>query len=199
VIFPGNTSAFLHILALGTSIPMVMGCFLVRPIPLPSDVPAGLERGRGALPSAVTSTSALIDDSRTQLLAHESDWELDESEEQSYSRALSRSSHGATSADDLLIHHSHGQTDSDLPNVFGVELWKSGDFWLLFTILSIRKSSLPSSELYFIVCLPSLVSCVPKLILVAGTGLMCEYCFDTQLGNCLVADIRPSFPTYRHQ
>jgi hypothetical protein len=128
----------LHILALGTSLPMVMGCFLVRPIPLPSDIPAGLERGIGVLPSAVTSTSALIDDSRARQLIHESDWELDESEEQSSNRALSRSSRDATSADDLPIHRSRGGTDDGFPNVFGVELWKSGDFWLLFAILSIR-------------------------------------------------------------
>ncbi|TDL18446.1 MFS general substrate transporter [Rickenella mellea] len=34
--FPGDTSALLLLLALGTSFPMIMGFFLVRPIPLPS-------------------------------------------------------------------------------------------------------------------------------------------------------------------
>ncbi|GJE99445.1 MFS general substrate transporter [Phanerochaete sordida] len=35
VIFPGNTSEFLLVLAIGTSLPMVLGFFFVRPIPLP--------------------------------------------------------------------------------------------------------------------------------------------------------------------
>ncbi|XP_006457578.1 hypothetical protein AGABI2DRAFT_154754 [Agaricus bisporus var. bisporus H97] len=140
VIFAGNTSAFLQILALGTSLPMIIGCFLVRPIPLPLDVSAGPERGIGALPGAVTSTSALIDDdSRGPLLARESDWELNGPEEPSYNhvRALSRSSSDAISADELPNRRSHGRTDDDLPNITGMQLWKSGDFYLLFTILSI--------------------------------------------------------------
>ncbi|KIJ21223.1 hypothetical protein PAXINDRAFT_107124 [Paxillus involutus ATCC 200175] len=35
VFFPGDTSAFLLVLALGTSIPMLVGLFIVRPVPLP--------------------------------------------------------------------------------------------------------------------------------------------------------------------
>ncbi|GBE79045.1 predicted protein [Sparassis crispa] len=35
VVFPGDTSSFLLVLAIGTSLPMVLGFFLVRPIPLP--------------------------------------------------------------------------------------------------------------------------------------------------------------------
>ncbi|CCM06575.1 uncharacterized protein FIBRA_08853 [Fibroporia radiculosa] len=35
IAFPGNTSDFLLVLAIGTSLPMVLGFFLVHPIPLP--------------------------------------------------------------------------------------------------------------------------------------------------------------------
>lgn len=35
VIFPGNTSEFLLVLAIGTSLPMILGFFFVHPIPLP--------------------------------------------------------------------------------------------------------------------------------------------------------------------
>ena len=35
VAFPGDTSALLHLLAFGTALPMVLGFFFVRPIPLP--------------------------------------------------------------------------------------------------------------------------------------------------------------------
>ncbi|KAI0959036.1 hypothetical protein AcW1_003984 [Taiwanofungus camphoratus] len=46
VVFPGNTSAFLLVLAVGTSLPMVLGFFLIRPIPLPhSEVVHAMEDG----------------------------------------------------------------------------------------------------------------------------------------------------------
>src|SRR6266404_1386622 len=35
ILFPGNTSDFLLVLGLGTALPMVLGFFFVRPIPLP--------------------------------------------------------------------------------------------------------------------------------------------------------------------
>ncbi|KIJ58855.1 hypothetical protein HYDPIDRAFT_101889 [Hydnomerulius pinastri MD-312] len=54
LLFPGDTSAFLLILALGTAIPMLVGLFIVRPIPLPPssssarhDVTDGRGRGEG--------------------------------------------------------------------------------------------------------------------------------------------------------
>lgn len=44
--FPGNTSSFLLVLALGTSVPMIAGFFFVHPIPLPtSELTRTLERG----------------------------------------------------------------------------------------------------------------------------------------------------------
>ena len=36
IFFPGDTSRFLLILALGTSLPMILGFFFIRPIPLPA-------------------------------------------------------------------------------------------------------------------------------------------------------------------
>jgi hypothetical protein len=33
--YPGDTSAFLKLLAYGTALPMILGIFFVRPIPLP--------------------------------------------------------------------------------------------------------------------------------------------------------------------
>ncbi|KIM42690.1 hypothetical protein M413DRAFT_70185 [Hebeloma cylindrosporum] len=88
LLFAGNTSAFLLVLALGTSFPMIMGFFFVRPIPLPEQ--EGYE-----------------------ILAHRP-------------RSLSR---GAAMAEDTL------------PNVYGKKLWQSGDFWLLFSILSMLSGT----------------------------------------------------------
>ncbi|OCH93252.1 MFS general substrate transporter [Obba rivulosa] len=44
VVYPGNTSEFLLVLAIGTSLPMVLGLFLIRPIPL-SEATSALEHG----------------------------------------------------------------------------------------------------------------------------------------------------------
>lgn len=46
VIFPGDTSEFLLVLAIGTSLPMIVGFFFVKPIPLPlSESIDSLEHG----------------------------------------------------------------------------------------------------------------------------------------------------------
>ncbi|KZV69069.1 MFS general substrate transporter [Peniophora sp. CONT] len=51
ILFPGNTSDFLLVLALGTALPMVLGFFVVRPIPLPphqqSHIVPSSERNNG--------------------------------------------------------------------------------------------------------------------------------------------------------
>ncbi|KAI0310364.1 major facilitator superfamily domain-containing protein [Amylostereum chailletii] len=39
LLFPGNTSDFLLVLALGTALPMILGFFFVRPLPLPTHPP----------------------------------------------------------------------------------------------------------------------------------------------------------------
>lgn len=129
---------------------MVMGCFLIRLIPLsPSEAPTSAERGIGGLGEAVTSTSALVDPSRMRLLDREgSDVELDEPEDlpddylhgDPRPRAFSNSTLAST-----FTRSPRGHTDDNLPNIFGAELWKSGDFWLLFVMLSIREFfSLPA-------------------------------------------------------
>jgi hypothetical protein len=45
ILFPGNTSDFLLVLTLGTSLPMVLGFFFVRLIPLPTDGITSVEDG----------------------------------------------------------------------------------------------------------------------------------------------------------
>lgn len=120
---------------------MIMGCLLVRQIPLTTETLPGLERGPRISGDAASSSSALLDDSRTRLLGHdESDVELDDSEvhphQNTHEHTRSRSLSVASSASAFV--HPRGHVDDNLPNIFGARLWKSGDFWLLFTILSIR-------------------------------------------------------------
>lgn len=45
ILFPGNTSDFLLVLSLGTAIPMILGFFFVRPIPLTSHGMTSVEGG----------------------------------------------------------------------------------------------------------------------------------------------------------
>ncbi|KAF9546306.1 MFS general substrate transporter [Agrocybe pediades] len=146
--FAGNTSAFFLVLALGTSFPMIMGFFLVRPIPLPEA--EGYDEIDN-LPDEVAATSALDRDAtHTPLLDEDEDAneeefrrrhenlnsdsdlenarvegvELDSSSQRLAlrNRSLSR---GAAMALDVA------------PNLHGLKLVLSGDFLLLFTILSI--------------------------------------------------------------
>jgi hypothetical protein len=49
-LFPGDTSAFLLILALGTAIPMLIGLFVVKPVPLHPTSSATID-GYGPIPS----------------------------------------------------------------------------------------------------------------------------------------------------
>lgn len=70
--FPGNTSDFFLVLALGTSLPMVMGFFLVRPIPLPVqdgyDVVQDDHRDED---EALTTALLQPNESRSHLLDHD--------------------------------------------------------------------------------------------------------------------------------
>jgi len=137
--YAGNTSAFLQLLALGTALPMILGYFFVRPIPLPSEPSHGIERGLIAN-DAAADTSALMDDSRTRLLDYdESDVDFSDPDGQPYSRTHENTRSRSSSVNDTgaASTYPHGHLDDNLPNIFGAELWKNGDFWLLFTILSI--------------------------------------------------------------
>ncbi|PFH47164.1 hypothetical protein AMATHDRAFT_152811 [Amanita thiersii Skay4041] len=57
IAFPGDTSSFLFILSIGTALPMIMGFFLVRPIPIPSTLNA---HGRQNAQQHITRRRALI-------------------------------------------------------------------------------------------------------------------------------------------
>lgn len=73
VAFPGNTSDFLLILAVGTALPMVLGFFLVRPIPLPHSIVVEEEAFAPAEPPppvVVASPALFRESSRAPLLPH---------------------------------------------------------------------------------------------------------------------------------
>ena len=161
--FPDNTSAFLLLLALGTSLPMIMGFFLVRPIPLPVQDNSDIEEGRDhdymeAISSALDSHTH-GSSSRTPLLDHD-EFAMQGSRSATVIRTGIKSARidGENFAlDDIPIRSPNGvpttspsssSSQSRRPNttrevailnLHGRQLWTSIDFWLLFTILAIRK------------------------------------------------------------
>ncbi|EJF60064.1 MFS general substrate transporter [Dichomitus squalens LYAD-421 SS1] len=85
-LFPGNTSEFLLVLAVGTALPMILGFFIVRPIPPPHIDPTtrlehaidGDEDADGygtseGLGTGSPTTYSLANDSHTHLLSRDAD------------------------------------------------------------------------------------------------------------------------------
>ena len=155
IFFVGSASPLLLLLSLGTSIPMIIGFFFVRPVPLPE------EPNREVYFETSSSAYEQRDstDNRTPLLNHnlhnirqdDDDVQRNPSlRSQNYETTRRSLSRGAAVALNLS------------PNVYGKKLWCSSDFWLLFSIHSIRT--------FFFTCLSTISNI---LFVVSGTGLMC--------------------------
>jgi hypothetical protein len=138
---------------------MILGFFFVQPIPLPEDeAPVVNREGHSE-----TSSSAYeqLDNSRTRLLDHDHIEGNDQmvgqdDEDDSYTRT----------GDNVELSASSGSQDDEsrrrslsrgaamaldmLPNLHGMKLWCSSDFWLLFVILSIRAFSCLSSTFVYL-------------------------------------------------
>lgn len=136
--FPGDTSTFLLVLAIGTAIPMLLGLVFIRPIPLPDPQDAHQSTGNRSTP----------DESHTPLLASQepqmyhppgipqsdtinsiSSYQVPEPPT---SLRLTRSRESALR--DPSSTPSRETRQDAQPNIHGIELFKSSDFWLLFTI-----------------------------------------------------------------
>lgn len=168
IFYAGNTSSFLFLLALGTSCPMLVGFFLVRPIPLPPTLAArSVER-----PVDPQVVATFDHDSQTRLLDHddlEETYEGDSSSRYSIERdavELSPSRGISPEVRRRIRSQSRGSVVHDedgLPNIYGWKLWRNADFWLLFSILSMRK---PNFRVF-------IQDSLTLSKLVSGTGLMC--------------------------
>ena len=192
--FPGDVGALLLLLSLGTSLPMIGGYFVVRPIPLPDTsyqpLPAtqddvdveNLDYGRLRRPSladipqdgfahvagvdGVLTEDVLVyehlDDSRAHLLLggsrtdleRESTFEHEDHNDQGpMSRSLElsvspprRESHKTARKrrdSSVRLGKSHSRNRSKVIEVMsekhGKELLKSPEFWMLATMLTLRK------------------------------------------------------------
>lgn len=149
-LFPGNTSDFLLVLALGTAIPMIFGFFFVRVIPLPSHGESAVEVGSSnnyqPLATSADSDEHRHYDSRSKLLQYQSDM-VDEGE--SREPILQPNQVSSSNSVELFpssgFHNrdtgsnSHPIEESQSKNVMegrGVNLcrwtlWKSFDFWIM--------------------------------------------------------------------
>lgn len=157
-LFSEDTSSFLLLLALGTSFPMMIGFFLVRPIPVPAyesrsrmkyhtitDMPATNFEDHVAFQRECTSRTPLlsaVDDVivATSLLHthNESSMHRNTSHTQSPSpdanhyRSRSNSLRLSLGSSDILFEN--------LPNIHGKQLWMSDDFWIIFFIMLLCAS-----------------------------------------------------------
>lgn len=149
--FKSDTSSFLLTLALGTSCPMILGFFLVRPIPLPAhELVSSAEYG-----AASETNEAVIlqhdNDSHTPLLSESHDDELPSANIVSRGGASLELSPSRSPPPGNVSHRrSRGSAHrpsfssamrvmDSVPNVHGIQLWMTSEFWSLFIIMSLRK------------------------------------------------------------
>jgi len=132
VFFPGDTSAFLLVLALGTAIPMLIGLFTIRPIPLP--LPSSGTRQdttiEGYTPIPIADAGVFI--------ANPEEAEIDA--EEACAPLLSHEHENSSyqsSADEMNPARSLSRGRGEEPNIHGKQLWLTPDFYLIVTIMAI--------------------------------------------------------------
>lgn len=156
VLFPGNTSDFLLILALGTSIPMILGFFVLRTIPLPTqDGTHSLEHAppESYQPLSPSDHFHHINSSHTHLLSHDDEDEdvmrpdvhrrvSGESHDASImaSMELSPSIRNLSRSRSRSVATSHRRRTHEKTaeghhiDISGRALWSTLDFWIIFTM-----------------------------------------------------------------
>jgi hypothetical protein len=139
LLFPGNTSDFLLVLALGTSIPMIFGFFFVRRIPLPSQgVETAIEGGSSSQYQPL-ATSADLDESQHQDSSSKpSHHQFERDSEEESREPLLHSSRMHSSISYMSMSDSHPPSEKVMEGR-GVELYrwtllKSVDFWIMCSI-----------------------------------------------------------------
>ncbi|KAI6035885.1 major facilitator superfamily domain-containing protein [Pisolithus marmoratus] len=127
ILFPGDTSAFLLLLALATSIPMLIALFVMRPVPLPPTHPRRKDDENGdyeLIPSGEVVPSIAEPDVDTTSVVGDSYVPLSDVQHEN----------GISSASETVCNHSHSRLDG-LPDIHGKMLWMTPDFYLLCMIL----------------------------------------------------------------
>jgi hypothetical protein len=129
--FHDDTSAFILLLAVGTSFPMLIGLWLVRPIPpsLELELLHGPKHQRTRSQGS-TRPVGRRDDSNTRLLPRSSLEHTVDAEQ-----AISLPSH--TRSASPTPGKQHKLHIGELADVPGKDLWRYPDFWLLFAIMTL--------------------------------------------------------------
>ncbi|KIK95478.1 hypothetical protein PAXRUDRAFT_826958 [Paxillus rubicundulus Ve08.2h10] len=141
VFFPGDTSAFLLVLALGTAIPMLVGLFIVRPVPLPP--PSSKTRHdtttEGHNPILIGDAGVFIaDPEEAEINAEETDSApLLSHEYESSSYHLPETSSAIEMSPPQSPNCGWGEDKDGMPNIHGKQLWLTPDFYLILTIMGI--------------------------------------------------------------
>ena len=162
--FSGDASQLLLLLSLGSSFPMILGFFFVRPVPLPEENP-----NREAYSEASPSIYEQRNNSRTPLLNHDNieDISGQDDDDAQIGADVDLSSSLCSQNDEIVRRSSsHGAAMGlDMsPNVYGKKLWCSSDFWLLSSILFLRAFA----------CLFTILTYLFNVLLVVGgSGAMC--------------------------
>jgi hypothetical protein len=169
-LFPGNTSDFLLVLALGTAIPMIFGFFFVRIIPLPSHATSAVQVGSSnnyqPLATFADSDEHRHYNSRSKLLQYQSDV-VDEGDSlepmlrpnhESSSNSAERFPSSGFHNRDTSGSKSHPNEERQSMyvvegrgvNLYRWTLWKSIDFWICCSIHALCE---PSYSIDFDYCL----------------------------------------------
>lgn len=150
VFFPGDASSLLHLLSLATSLPILFAWFIVRPIPLPEaylNPKADQCQGREPVQSGervpciteqdVGTTNIGEPDCRTPLLGN---------------RHETRDHCVPDSSSALEIGQVRDQiTETERPDIHGIQLFTSPDFYLIISIMTLCESV----SLWVVLCLIS--------------------------------------------
>ena len=139
---------------------MIMGFFLVRPIPLPVQDETDIEEGRDQHHDYLEAISSALYPHSGRLTPRLDRDDFAGRENGSHSALIRMGNKSARTddefyaLDDIPFRSANGASTSlssqsrspnrevAIPklNLHGRQLWTSSDFWLLFTILAIRKS-----------------------------------------------------------
>lgn len=133
IAFAGNTSSFLRLLAFGTALPMVLGYFLARPVPLPPVEQHDHERVH-SVPNGGDEEERLLD-----IAGDEGDGERHDDGLEDYN-ALGVVPLSAAPVP-IQLSRRAALNEGLLPNVYGKKLFTSSDFWLLCSILSLLSGT----------------------------------------------------------
>ncbi|KAL4067163.1 major facilitator superfamily domain-containing protein [Scleroderma yunnanense] len=137
--FPGDTSALLRLLAFGTSIPMLVAYFVVRPVPLPSTCTSPMINGNeGYEPLPTGDIIPLTPGSEMMIPAGESGVHIPEDQLEHGVHHSSEPSHAIEM--DWVKDQSRSRTDG-LPDIHGIQLFRSPDFYLIVVIISLLSGT----------------------------------------------------------